>query len=298
LLVNFLESRREFLGAALGTLAFACVRPQLDAALATPDELQGIRQLERNTGGRLGVYALDMQTGRQLTWRADERFAMCSTFKWVLAAQALSRVDHAQLTLDRHVPYDSDELLEHAPAAKQHVRRGHMTIEELAQAAVVVSDNTAANLLLSELGGPAGFTEFARSLGDRTTRLDRLEPALNGNEPGDVRDTTSPRAMVLLMNRLLCGHALSPASQQRLIGWMAASETGKARLRAGLPAEWTVGDKTGTGENGACNDVAIAVPLLGRAPVLIAVYLSDGHAASGVLESAQADVARIIARHV
>lgn len=265
--------------------------------MATADELQTIRQIESKTGGRLGLFALDMQTGRQLASRADERFAMCSTFKWVLAAQVLAGVDRSQWSLDQQVAYGRKDLLEHAPATQEHVARGSMTLEDLARAAVVVSDNTAANLLLSKLGGAESLTQFVRSLGDRTTRLDRLEPALNSNAPGDVRDTTSARAMVLLMNRILCGDALSAASRQRLIGWLQACETGKARLRAGLPADWVVGDKTGTGHNGACNDVAIAVPP-GRAPVLIALYLSDGHEKVEALEPAQAEVARIIAGHI
>ncbi|MEO8185521.1 MAG: class A beta-lactamase [Deltaproteobacteria bacterium] len=295
--MNTIETRRHFLSAALGTLASACVHSQPGRSMASADELQSIRQIESKTGGRLGVFALDMQTGRQLASRADERFAMCSTFKWVLAAQVLAGVDRSQWSLDQNVGYGSRDLLEYAPATKEHVARGYMTVEELARAAVVVSDNTAANLLLSKLGGPEGLTQFTRALGDRTTRLDRIEPALNSNEPGDVRDTTSPRAMVLLMNRILCGDALSPSSRQRLIGWLQACETGKARLRAGLPSEWAAGDKTGTGNNGACNDVAMAVPA-GRAPVLIAVYLSDGHEKIEVLEAAHADVARIIAGHI
>ncbi len=287
-----IETRRQFLGAAVAALAAACVHKTEDAASAIASDLESLRQIERNIGGRVGVFVLDTQTGRRLAVRADERFAMCSTFKWLLAAQALAAVDRSQLALDTRVPYTSDDLLEYAPVAKEHLRRGYMKVEDLARAAVVVSDNTAANLLLDKLGGPQGLTQFARSLGDPTTRLDRNEPSSSGNEAGDVRDTTSPRAMVLLMNRILCGEALSPSSQQRLLGWMQASETGKARLRAGLPPHWAVGDKTGTGEHGACNDVAIAKPP-GRAPVLIAAYLSEGHAPLEQLEAAHADIARI-----
>lgn len=278
----------------MAALAAACVHKTEDAASALASDLESIRAIEKKTGGRLGVFVLDTQTGRRLAVRADERFAMCSTFKWLLAAQALAAVDRAQLTLETRVPYTSDDLLEYAPVAKERLRRGYMKVDELARAAVVVSDNTAANLLLDKLGGPQGLTQFARSLGDPTTRLDRNEPSLNGNEAGDVRDTTSPRAMVLLMNKVLCGDALSPSSRQLLLGWLEASETGKARLRAGLPPDWAVGDKTGTGEHGACNDVAIAKPR-GRAPLLIAAYLSEGHAELPQLEAAHADIARIIA---
>src|SRR5262249_5430218 len=158
------------------------------------------------------------------------------------------------------VSYRETDLLEHAPETRAHVGEGAMSVDALARAAVVVSDNTAANLLLARVDGPAGFTRFGRSLGDAVTRLDRTEPALNANVPGAPRDTTSPRAMVGLMRALLCGEALSPSSRARLLGWLRACETGKERLRAGLPAEWVVGDKTGTGAAGALNDVAIATP--------------------------------------
>jgi beta-lactamase class A len=222
---------------------------------------------------------------------------MCSTFKWVLAAAVLARAERKQLSLDERVSYASSELLEYAPVTRQHVAEGSMTISALAQAAITVSDNTAANLLLGKVGGSAGFTEFVRSLGDTVTRLDRNEPALNGNAPGDPRDTTSPRAMVGLMRRVLCGDTLSPAGRERLLGWLRACETGKDRLRAGLPQDWLVGDKTGSGGRGACNDIAIASPP-GRAPILIALYLSDGKAGPSALSEAHGDVGRLVAHEL
>jgi beta-lactamase class A len=172
-----------------------------------------------------------------------------------------------------------------------------MTVEALAEAAVTVSDHTAANLLLAKIDGPAGFTRFVRAIGDDVTRLDRTEPALNDNDPSDPRDTTSPRAMATTMRRVLCGDVLSAASRERLLGWLRACETGKERLRAGLPAAWTVGDKTGSGQRGAVNDVAIAVPP-GRAPILVAAYLSDGHGELATLAAAHADVGRLIGREL
>jgi beta-lactamase class A len=251
--------------------------------------------IEQRIGGRLGVYALDTGSGRELAHRADERFALCSTFKWVLAAFVLAHVERSELSLAERVPFGAEDLLEYAPACRAHVAEGSMTVEALAEAIVTVSDNTAANLLLAKVGGPPAVTEFMRAHGDRTTRLDRIEPELNSNLPGDERDTTTPRAMTALMNRLLCGDALSSVSRERLLGWMRASPTGKERLRAGLPRDWVVGDKTGTGNRGACNDVAIALRP-GRAPVVIAVYLSDGPSGIPELQAAHADVARLVAR--
>lgn len=279
--------------ALLAALAAAAVAPlearRQDAAEAA------LAAAEKAVGGRLGVGILDTGSGRIVGQRLDERFAMCSTFKWVLAAAVLGRVDRGELTLDQRVPFGAADLLEHAPITSARVAEGAMTIEALARAAVVVSDNPAANLLLARIDGPAGLTRFARERGDEVTRLDRVELALNENAPGDPRDTTSPRAMVTLMRAVLCGDALSPASRELLIGWLRACETGKARLRAGLPASWTAGDKTGTGTRGAVNDVAIAWPP-GRAPVLVAAYLSDGTSDVAALSRAHADIGRLVAR--
>ena len=271
-------------------LAVACARPgTISRAISSPPRSLG--EIEERTGGRLGVFALDTVTGRQLAHRPDERFAKCSTFKWVLAASVLARVDRTQLSLDERVSYGSADLLEYAPVTREHVADGFMTLDALARAAVIVSDNTAANLLLRKLGGPGALTDFIRSVGDPVTRLDRDEPTLNSNFPGDLRDTTSPRAMVTLIGEVLCGDVLSPARRHRLLGWLRACETGKKRLRAGFPQDWIVGDKTGTGAHNAINDVAIAVPP-GRGPILVAAYMSEGRSS---LQTAHAEVARLVA---
>jgi beta-lactamase class A len=293
--------RRTLVLGALATLAAGCGRSH-PAPVATPPQATPTRRdteasfgvIEQRIGGRLGVYALDTETGRELAHRADERFALCSTFKWVLAACVLARADRSEVSLGERIAFGAEDLLEYAPACRAHVNEGSMTIAALAEAIVTVSDNTAANLLLAKLGGPAAVNEFSRSHGDRVTRLDRSEPELNANAPGDVRDTTTPRAMAALMHRILIAEAIAPASRERLVGWMRASVTGKERLRAGLPREWVVGDKTGTGNRGACNDVAVAWPRE-HAPVLIAVYLSDGQSGLPALQAAHAEVARLIA---
>jgi beta-lactamase class A len=276
----------------------ACSPPRLAAPTAHPARaLRSVAEIEARVGGRVGVFAIDTGTGRQLAHRADELFAMCSTFKWVLAAAILADVDRAQLSLDDRVSYAPSDLLEHAPVARAHVDDGSLTVEALARAAVTVSDNTAANLLLAKVGGPAGLTRFVRSMGDLVTRLDRAEPTLNSNEPGDPRDTTSPRAMVGLMRRVLTGDTLSNTSRERLLSWLRDCETGKERLRAGFPGNWIVGDKTGTGARGATNDVAIAMPP-GRAPVLVAAYMSEGAAGSTALEAAHSEIGQLVAREL
>jgi beta-lactamase class A len=255
-------------------------------------ELETIRA---RIGGRLGVHALDTGSGRRIGLADGERFAMASTFKLLLAAAVLERCDRGVLQLDQQVAYSESDLVPHAPATEKNLARGFMTVEELCAAIVTVSDNPAANLLLTQLGGPAELTRFVRSLGDEVTRLDRMEPELNTNTPGDPRDTTSPRAMVDTTQHVLLGSALSSASRERLIAWLVAAQTGLKRIRAGLPGDWRAGDKTGTGANGAVNDVAIAWPA-GRAPILIAIYMSESTQSLDALSAAHADITAAIVK--
>ncbi len=269
--------------------------PVLSAA-STEGEPASIADIEAKVGGRVGVFAVDTGSGKVLAHRPDERFAMCSTFKWVLAATVLAHVERNLLSLSGRVLYGQADLLAYAPVTSKHVTEGFMTVSDLTRAAIVVSDNTAANLLLSKLGGPSVVTEFARSCGDAVTRLDRNEPTLNDNEAGDLRDTTSPRAMATLMSNVLCGNRLSSTSRDLLLQWLRDCETGYDRLRAKLPKDWLVGDKTGTGEHGAVNDVAITIPP-GRSPILIAAFLSEGRADRPALVAAHASISRLVAHH-
>ena len=185
------------------------------------------------------------------------------------------------------------DLVTYSPVTKEHVAPGSMSMAEICDAAVTLSDNTAGNLMLASFGGPAGLTAYARSLGDRMTRLDRIETELNEAKPGDPRDTTTPVAMLGTMQRLLIEDALSASSRDRLIGWLLASKTGARRLRAGLPADWRVGDKTGSGNNGTANDVAIALPP-GRAPILIAAYYTESTIPDDARNTVIADAARLV----
>lgn len=261
-------------------------------AQSSPDVEKRLAELERSVGGRLGVAALDTASGRRVSHRAHERFPMCSTFKLPLVAAVLQRVDAGQERLMRHVSYDQAAVLEYAPTTSRYVADG-LSIERLCEASVVVSDNTAANLLLETLGGPPGLTRFFRSIGDTTSRLDRNEPMLNTAIEGDERDTTTPSAMLATMNELLLGGTLSARSRERLHGWLVATTTGGTRLRAGLPADYRVGDKTGTGNNGATNDVAIAWPK-GEPPLLIAAYSVGSRASTERLSEVLASAARLI----
>jgi beta-lactamase class A len=231
-----------------------------------------LAELEQNCAGRLGVAVLDTSSGKKGGFRLAERFAMCSTFKWLIAAAVLQRVDAGQEDLVRIVAVPRAGILSNSPVTQEHAGRG-MTIRELAAAIVTRSDNTGANLLLETIGGPAGLTRFARSIGDNITRLDRTELSLNEARPGDPRDTTSPVAMVTNLRNLLLGNRLSPSSREQLTAWLVANKTGDERLRAGLPKGWRVGDKTGSNGENTTNDIAIIWPE-NRAPLLAAAYLT------------------------
>lgn len=235
----------------------------------------GIAALER-AGTRLGVAALDTGNGRTLLHRADERFLMCSTFKLALAAAILRRVEHGAERLDRVVSYGADILLPVSPRTSEHVATG-MTVEALCAAIIHVSDNAAANLLLASMGGPAAFTAFLRTSGDKITRLDRTEPSLNLAD--GEKDTTTPRAMMNTVRALLFGPVLESISRERLIRWMEEVTTGTTLLRAGLPNSWRAGDKTGRSQSGAINDIAITYPP-GRAPIVICAYTEGGNDAT------------------
>ena len=263
--------RRSFL-AGVSAFVAALTAPQI----ARPEQAHAanrIAELERRSGGRLGVCVLDAPGQYVLGYRASERFPICSTFKVLLVSLVLERVDTGTQHLEDHIHYGKSDLIAHAPVTSANVARGFMTIERLCQAAMEQSDNTAANLLLRAVGGPAAVTRFARSIGDAKTRLDRGEPALNTAIPGDPRDTTTPSAMAADLRTLLAGTALSRASRERLAGWMVACQTGIDAIRAAVPKSWRAGDKTGSGDNGTRNDVAFLRPP-GQPTVFVTAYLT------------------------
>jgi beta-lactamase class A len=254
----------------------------------------GLQRSRHEWAGRIAVAALDTSSSKRIDYRPQERFPMCSTFKFLAVAAVLKRVDQKQDKLDRFVPYDANQILEYAPVTKEHLKDGGMTLGALCAAAIEQSDNTAGNLLLNAIGGPAGLTNFVRTLGDRVTRLDRIEPELNSAIPGDERDTTTPAAICSDMQRLLLDDALSEASRRQLENWLQRNETGGPMIRAGVPKNWIIGDKTGRGSNGATNDIAIVRPPA-RAPILLAIYSVGSTATPNDRAAAIAEVAKIVA---
>jgi beta-lactamase class A len=250
--------------------------------------------LERQIGGRVGLAALNVRSGTRLSYRAAERFAMCSTFKLALAAAVLARVDAGSVKLDQPVSYTRADLLAHSAVTEAHVNEGALPLETMLQAMIEDSDNTAANQLLGVIGGPRAYTDFLRRLGDGRTRLDRIELALNSNMPGDPRDTTTPSAMLADMNKLLFGTVLSGESRERLLTWMRQCRNGRDRLRARLPAGWQAADKPGTGERGALNDLAVFWAPDG-ASILVACYMDGSSRPVSELSDAHAGIGSLVA---
>ncbi|HKU15484.1 MAG TPA: class A beta-lactamase [Steroidobacteraceae bacterium] len=288
-------SRRTLFAAAVSTVVagacahrFASLQREFTAAVGT---------IQARIGGRIGVYVLDTESQLELAFNARERFAMCSTFKLLLAAAVFQRVEAGTLALDDKLAVRPEDIVPHAPITSAHVAEGSMSVRDLCAAIVTVSDNAAANILLKPLGGPAALTRFLRDIGDRVTRLDRTEVELNTNLPGDPRDTTTPQAMALSMENILLGDVLSMQSRLQLIAWMRQSTTGLRRLRAAVPAQWKPGDKTGNGRNGAANNLMVAWPP-GRSAVLAAVYMSESAQPVSALDDAHVEIGRLLAAAV
>ena len=257
---------------------------------------------ERETGGRIGLHAENLATGSRIAWRAEERFVMCSTFKASLAAFVLARIDRGEDQPESMIRYGSADLLDYAPAARQNLgsqnlASGAMSVADMCKAAVELSDNTCANLLLARVGGPAALTAFWRATGDAVTRLDHNEPQLNRSPPGDPNDTTTPAAMAGNLQRFLLGETLSQASRERLTGWMLNCKTGNNRLRAGLPRDWLIGDKTGNNAKAAAGDIAVAWPKPGG-PILICAYTQGGSPTSPQLETVFAAIGEMVGRRL
>lgn len=285
--------RRWFLAAGTASLLASSDR----ASAAESAVLDRLEAISSRLGGRLGVHWHDTHTGSRVGFADDSRYAMASTFKLLLAAAVLAKVDRGELALAKMLAFTEKQILPTSPVALKFVADGAIPLREACAAVVEVSDNTAANLLLAEIGGPAGFTQFARSIGDRVTRLDRFELELNSNEPGDPRDTTTPKAMVGSMEQVLTKDVLSAAARQRLAGWLISATPGLQRIRAGVPPDWMAGDKTGTGRRGAVNDLAILWPP-GRKPILMAIYMSNSNKSNEELIGAHAEIARVLAATV
>lgn len=290
--MRYSSSRRALLRAAgcapiaLAFKAHAAKDAHSRAALAD------LATLEKTSGGRLGVYALDTGNGVEIRQRADERFPLCSTFKLVLASAVLAKSVEAPHLMEQRIRYAASDLLDYAPTARQHLSEG-MSVAALCRATVELSDNTAANLLIKMLGGPSAVTAYARSIGDHEFRLDRWETELNTAIPGDLRDTSTPAAMARTTRAVALGDALPASQRQTLQTWLRNCQTGAKRIRAAVPAGWEVGDKTGTGHYGSTNDTGVIWPP-SRKPIALAIYYTQQHADAKTRDDVVAAAARIV----
>jgi len=275
--------RRELLLGA-GTLIVSASFP----AVAKRADIIG--DIERRLGGRLGVFALDLHTGRVLAHRAEERFKLHSTFKGLLAALVLADVGRGIESLEAEVRFGKADLLPASPITEEAVSRGVLTVRRLCEAVMYRSDNAAANLLMARRGGPARLTRFVRALGDGVTRIDSYEGQMEGR-PADY-DSTTPHAIVRTVRRLLMTPSLPVSAREQLEEWMIGNVVGRSRLRAAFPVDWISGDRTGTAD-GACNDYAFA-RRPGRAPLLVSAY----HSAPGMNLPEQEAVLRAVGRAV
>lgn len=280
-----LDRRSLLVGGAASGLA-ACV--PLD--ISPPGRLTAkLRIIEAAAGGTLGVSIRNTATGQTLDYKADQKFGLCSTFKLSLAALVLYQEQSGGVDTGKILRWSQGDLLSYSPFTTERLAQG-ATARELAQAAQSFSDNTAANVLLREYGGPEALTNFWRALGDTTSRLDRIEPSLNNVPVGEVRDTTTPAAMALTVQRILFGDALSQDNLALLGQWMVETTTGLSRVRAGLPENWVVGDKTGTslwpGMGSVYADIGFAATPAG-APMTFAAYYRAGRTHSKVEAGAE-----------
>jgi beta-lactamase class A len=290
--------RGTFFGGISAFTILASAGVQTDAAT---EPAGAFADVERATGGRLGVFAIDTGSGRTLGYRAHERFLMCSTFKLPLSAMVLHKVDLGTESLNRRIRYGTADLQEYAPVARKNVGRGYMTIRELLAAMVVFSDNTAANLLLASIGGPPGFNQGVRSVGDSETILAHNEPLLNEPpRPGQTGDTTTPSSMAYATREMVVGAYLQLSTRGMLQRWLIECKTGLDLLRAGFPPTWTIGDKSGMGgahtawgDSDTRNDVAIAWAASG-APIVVAAYLTGVTVRAKRRDATLASVGRIV----
>ena len=266
-------------------------------ALAQRAPFTALTDYERDSGGHTGIYAKNLKTGAEVSWRAHERFVMCSSFKASLAACVLAGVDRGQARLDEQIAYGPSDLMEWAPVAKQNLEKGALSVADMCAAAVELSDNTCANALLARVGGPSALTAFWRSIGDTVSRLDHNEPELNRTPPGDPHDTTTPAAMAGNLRKFILGDALSPTSREHLTGWMLGCKTGDNRLRAGLPKDWRVGDKTGNNGKDCSGDIAVTWSTRGE-PVVICAYTRGGAPTPRQVDDVFAQIGRYVGTHL
>ncbi|MEV6029790.1 class A beta-lactamase [Nonomuraea sp. NPDC052116] len=297
---------RRFTAAATLTISFltggalpagaASATSSVQALSGEAQARKELRALEASFKGRIGAYAIDTATGRTIGYRSNERFPLLSTFKAMACAAVLHKARTSDPGLmERVVRWTADDLKPNSPTTEKHVEDG-LTVNQLCEATITLSDNTAGNMVLKQIGGPAGLTQYFRTLKDPISRLDRWETELNDWTPKEKRDITTPASIARDLRAVTTGNALTAKDREQLNAWMIATKTGDARIRAGLPKTWTIGDKTGTNSAfGGANDIAVIWPKKGASPIIMTIYTNRAAGETGD-DTAIARTATILAR--
>jgi beta-lactamase class A len=277
------------------TILILFTSPAVQAKLTTADQTAlaaSIQKIETRLDARIGVSVHDTNSRKTIQYKGDQRFPLTSTFKALACAAVLARVDANEEDLNRAILIQPQDIVTYSPTTEKYINKT-MTIAELCAATITLSDNTAGNLILKSIGGPEGFTQFMRKLGDRATQLSRWEPELNEATPGDVRDTTTPNAIIKSLNRLLLGNKLSASSKLQLTQWMIDDKVANGLMRSILPSDWKIGDKTGAGAYGSRAIVAIIWPPKQK-PVLVSIYITQTKTSMDERNQAIVDISNVI----
>ncbi|MEM9448403.1 MAG: class A beta-lactamase [Cyanobacteria bacterium P01_E01_bin.6] len=261
------------------------------------DLIATVQRIEASMNARVGIAVYDKETNQNWQYHANHRFPMNSTFKTIACAALLARVDSAQEQLEHIVIFDESELVTYSPITETRIGAPGMSLDELCEATMTMSDNSAANFILEAIGGPEALTQFMRSIGDEISRLDRWEPDLNEVVPGDERDTTSPNAMARTLEQLVLNGTLSLDSRQKLENWLKGNEVGDDLFRSEVPCNWDIGDRTGAGGYGSRSIAAVMWPPQ-REPVIAAVYITETEASFDDRNAAIAEIGGAIVEAV
>lgn len=288
-------SRRTLLLSSLA-LPLAVIPLPAWARTTSPSLHTQLAELEKSANGRLGLALINTANGQSVQYRGDERFGFCSTFKLILVAAILQKSMSQPNLLEKHITYSEADLLSYAPITRENLKKG-MNIAQLSAATLQYSDNTAANLLIKELGGLDAVNRFAKHVGDKIFRLDRWEPDLNTAIPNDPRDTTTPNAMATAVKKIVLGDVLAAPQRAQLVTWLKGNTTGADSIRAGVPTGWIVGDKTGSGDYGTSNDVAVIWPPTG-APLVLAVFFTQHQKDAKSRKDVLASATRLVMEHL
>ena len=287
------EYLKYFVGLTALFVLFVSLQSRAHLVFANDLVLKKIREVEQRLGGaRIGMATYDLGSGKRIQYNSDNLFPLSSTFKVFLCGAVLRKVDMGKENLLRRIEYSKKQIVPYSPITEKNIPGG-MTVGELCHSTITMSDNTAANLILRTIGGPAGFTAFMRDIGDKVTRIDRRETKLNEGKPGDIRDTTTPDAALASLHKLLFGKVLSARSQQQLAAWMIQDQVASALFRKHLPKDWKIGDKTGAGGYGSRSIIAVIWPPK-RKPILTALYITENKASFKERNKAIADIGRVL----